>query len=536
MQVVSSSLTFREDMDIGSVFVGDLHQKSKSVQMRVAEVQDLLIHFRRTQLHLFYAGLGLEEPTDDIASDVDSVRLLLGEFPVVDVARRSPTTLGFVADVQEALSLDTLDGLPMPSQNTLEGLDVISTQDLGMSQLNVGQSSPPSLVSPAPPPPLTPHGLLCRMHANNPCPPTSIRDGPGQGPWFSRTPSLTRPRVLKFKDHVPIQSSKDINVCGTEAPQHSGMATDSEAASEVLQHPRIPRDKSPVRPTTRDVSFDNVLGKTTHKSDGRYGFLIVFYCHSRYYCYILMRFEGLTLTIMSCRLEQLVDTICTQAGAPMVRYFDFLYRGDYLNLSWAGDVLPLTQFYGEMSNHLMDWIRAWLNPQLEDINCYVCSPYLIGLLTSHVRGARSIGLELYTEFIRDKCRSLPTLDGTTLIVPYTCGKHWSVYAVGEAGFFHFDSLHGLGLHSDATIRTSLAKLWAARTTCSEYSDRWLEAQSPHAWIQPSVPQQNSGWACGFYVLKNIMEFAMAMRHRPHSLGEVSDELKQLGLSKSRMRT
>jgi hypothetical protein len=161
--------------------------------MRVAEVQDLFIHFRRTQLHLFYAGLGLEEPTDDIASDVDYVRSLLGEFPAVDAARRSPTMLGFVADVQEALSLDTLDGLPMPSQNTLEGLDVIGTQDLDMSQLNVGQSSPASLVSPAPPPSLSPHGLLCRMYVNNPCTPTSIREGPGQGPWFSRTPSLTWP-------------------------------------------------------------------------------------------------------------------------------------------------------------------------------------------------------------------------------------------------------------------------------------------------------------------------------------------------------
>ena len=89
-------------------------------------------------------------------------------------------------------------------------------------------------------------------------------------------------------------------------------------------------------------------------------------------------------------------------------------------------MLPLTQFYEELSNHLMDWIRAWLNSQFEDINCFVCSPYLIGLLTSHVRGARSIGLELYTEFIRDKYKSLSSLDVTTLIVPYTCGKHWSV--------------------------------------------------------------------------------------------------------------
>ena len=67
---------------------------------------------------------------------------------------------------------------------------------------------------------------------------------------------------------------------------------------------------------------------------------------------------------MSCRLEQLVNTICTQVGATMVRSFDFLYCGEYLNLGWTGDVLPLTQFYGELSNHLMDWIQAWFNPQI----------------------------------------------------------------------------------------------------------------------------------------------------------------------------
>ena len=224
-----------------------------------------------------------------------------------------------------------------------------------------------------------------------------------------------------------------------------------------------------------------------------------------------------------------MNTICTQAGGTMVRSFDFMYRDEYLNLGWVGDVLPLTQCYGELSNHMMDWIRAWFNPKIQDINCYVCSPYMIGLLTSHVRGARCSGVEVYTEFIRDKYSALPSLDITTLIVPYTCGKHWSVYAIGEEGFFHFDSLPGSGLHSSVTIRTCLAKLWAARTSCSENSDRWLRAQSPHAWIQSSVPQQNSGWACGFYVLKNIMEFAMAMRHRPQTLCEVSDEPKQLGL-------
>lgn len=277
MQVVYSSLTFREDMDIGSVLLGDLHKKSKSLQMRLAEVQEGLIHLRRLQLHLFYCGLGLEQPTDDIAADVPSARSLLGEFPLLDPARRSPTSLGFVADVQETLNLDSLDGIPMPSQNSLEGLEGISTQDLGMSQMNISQCSSASMVSPPPPPPLSPNELLCRMHATNPCTPTILREGPGAGAWFSRTPSLTLPRALKFSNHVPIQSSKDI----------SGYGTESEGASEVVEHAGIMRDKSVVCHTTRDVSLDDVLAKTTHKPDGRYEFSVI-QCNSVYFtCYYL---------------------------------------------------------------------------------------------------------------------------------------------------------------------------------------------------------------------------------------------------------
>lgn len=96
IQVVFSSLLFREDIDIGSAMIGDLHKKSKSVQMQVAEVQERLVRLRVTQLRLFYCGLGLQEPTSDIAADVPCARLLLGEFPG---CRRSPKSCGFVADV-----------------------------------------------------------------------------------------------------------------------------------------------------------------------------------------------------------------------------------------------------------------------------------------------------------------------------------------------------------------------------------------------------------------------------------------------------
>ena len=99
-----------------------------------------------------------------------------------------------------------------------------------------------------------------------------------------------------------------------------------------------------------------------------------------------------------------MNTICKEAGGTMVNSFDFLYRGDYLSLGWVGDVMPLTKMYGELSNHMMDWIRAWLNPQIEDTKSYVCSPYLVSLLRSHVRDKNS-SVEVYVDFLHDKCTS-----------------------------------------------------------------------------------------------------------------------------------
>lgn len=92
---------------------------------------------------------------------------------------------------------------------------------------------------------------------------------------------------------------------------------------------------------------------------------------------------------MSCKLEQLVNTICTEAGRTIVNSFDFFYCGNYLNLEWVGDVLPLTKKYGELSNHMMHWIRIWFNSQSEDIKSYACSLYLVGMLSSHVRDKNS---------------------------------------------------------------------------------------------------------------------------------------------------
>ena len=166
MQVLCSSFIFREDVDIGSAMVGDLYKKSKYLELRIQEVQEGLINLRRMQLHLLFCGLGLEEPTDDIAPDVAYVRSLKAELPALDSSTRSPSGFGLVAEVQAAVSLDTLDSIPMPSQRSLEGLEGINTQDLALSQFNSTQCSPTKVV--LPPLELSQHEVLCNIHLKNP--------------------------------------------------------------------------------------------------------------------------------------------------------------------------------------------------------------------------------------------------------------------------------------------------------------------------------------------------------------------------------
>jgi hypothetical protein len=71
-------LIFREDIDVGTLMLGDLQKKSHCVQLQVEKVIQSLQRLRSTQLRLFNCALGVEETTDDIAEDVHCTRLLLG--------------------------------------------------------------------------------------------------------------------------------------------------------------------------------------------------------------------------------------------------------------------------------------------------------------------------------------------------------------------------------------------------------------------------------------------------------------------------
>ena len=133
LQVLCSFLTVREDMDVGSSVIGDLHRKSGCVQIRLGEVVDTIVAFRNTQLNLIYCGLGLDEPTDDIASDVLSTMTLVGEFSQASQLLPETRPKSYVHAIEEAIGLDAIENISMPSQ--FEGLECINTHDLSITQL-----------------------------------------------------------------------------------------------------------------------------------------------------------------------------------------------------------------------------------------------------------------------------------------------------------------------------------------------------------------------------------------------------------------
>ena len=87
-------MVFREDVDIGSLTLGDLHKKSHCVQMRVEGLVQNLQHVRSTQLQLFNCGLGVENAIGDISSDIYCTLALLGEEVEQPKGKSSRTTMG----------------------------------------------------------------------------------------------------------------------------------------------------------------------------------------------------------------------------------------------------------------------------------------------------------------------------------------------------------------------------------------------------------------------------------------------------------
>ena len=69
-----SSLTVRKDINIGLTVLGDLQKKCNYVILCKQEMIEILKALRSTHLRLIYAAMGVEVPTEDMATEVESIR------------------------------------------------------------------------------------------------------------------------------------------------------------------------------------------------------------------------------------------------------------------------------------------------------------------------------------------------------------------------------------------------------------------------------------------------------------------------------
>ena len=101
----------------------------------------------------------------------------------------------------------------------------------------------------------------------------------------------------------------------------------------------------------------------------------------------------------------------------------FLYCGENVCLQWKSDMLLLVHKYGELTSFMLEWVRTWLNPQLDNIESYMTVPYISTLLIQSVEETERDNLEAFVDFLHNKYSELLDLDVTILIVPYSCGKY-----------------------------------------------------------------------------------------------------------------
>jgi hypothetical protein len=247
----------REDADIGSLLLGDVHRKSKALQLRLRDAIEVLTYVRTTGLNMLYSGLGLQDPTDDIADDVPLMRTLVGEFPKPLQPAEVHTPRGFVTEVQVAMHAEEVQCSQRPAST--------APVELGESDKDTPDSPMKSMSSPAP---LSPDGLLCSMHSQSPCTPTDLKRGSTKGPWFHRTPALTMTTATSGvsatrKLELPLPPT-DVGT-NSLSSTHRQVSKDVSCVSEVLQQ----RANNKVSSTPVDDGQDDVISRTTLKSDGR---------------------------------------------------------------------------------------------------------------------------------------------------------------------------------------------------------------------------------------------------------------------------
>ena len=179
---------------------------------------------------------------------------------------RSPK--GFVAEVQDAMTMDGRDSDVSQSQKDVEVRGSRCTEDQADFEKDSGVVTMKTVSTPTP---LSPDGLLCTMHTKSPCTPTDLHSKSDGGPWIQRTPTLSF-KAPAISASRALESSSipavggDISVCSTERVVEKYLSTVSQRAEAATKKQVKKNTSSPLL----DNSQDDVISRTTHKSDGRY--------------------------------------------------------------------------------------------------------------------------------------------------------------------------------------------------------------------------------------------------------------------------
>ena len=281
------------------------------------------------------------------------------------------------------------------------------------------------------------------MYAKSPCIPTHLNARTTTGPWFLKTPTLSPANATPN-----ISVTRKLELPRTSTLPAANSVTSTERAgtgyvscvSEVGEGLGLRSAKNNVLVKAMDKSLDDVISRTDVQCDGRYYIHCAFFHVLHCSVHFIMSFICMCMLLidscayLSYRLEELVNTIVADACGAVIPSFEFTFRGEFCTLDWHYDIKPITSMYGQLSNHMVKWVRTWMNPQLEDVKAYICSPYMVPILEGFLNLQPVEMLEVFIQFIRNKYPTLLEMEMTTLIVPYTCGKHETVYTLGNHGF------------------------------------------------------------------------------------------------------
>lgn len=83
-----------------------------------------------------------------------------------------------------------------------------------------------------------------------------------------------------------------------------------------------------------------------------------------------------SISLSFFKLDVLVNIVLALEGAEISTAFVSNLDRDNYRLKWEVDMLALTNIDGMLSNNMFSFCRVRLNPCIEDVKCYVPTPYI----------------------------------------------------------------------------------------------------------------------------------------------------------------